>query len=386
MGRIDDPQSESKSEARILQLLREQGESSIAELARISGLGKATASRAIQSLRLRGLIEDTGDIFRRLPSGRAGQAIRIRPDVGLYLGIALARSDITIVITDAAKRVIDWERNPLSAAQGRQPPSINTVIGLADRLLSRSGSNRARLYGVGVAVAGPVNPRTGEISRSLLLPKEDGRTLQEELSDYFGKPVILDNDANCSALAELLWGNLNNHTTAVLLRLDRGVGGAIVHNGVVMRGHTGKAGDYGHIVYDPKGPYCQCGGRGCFERYLSISAAESDLGETIAAAGIRASCGDSIAIEGVRRQAVILGSLAAVVSRTVDPERILIGGGMLALGTRFLEGANEKLHSLNPAAPPIEAARAATALNGGLPNDEPALGAIGLLIRQEKSG
>lgn len=385
MDRIEQGQVESKSEARILQLLREQGESSIAELARISGLGKATASRAIQSLRQRGLVEDTGDEFRRLAAGRAGRAVRIRPDAGLYLGVALSAGGVTAVIADAAKRVIAWEREPVDSVRGDLLPNTASITRLADQILKNAGCDHKRLYGVGVSVAAPVDPRTGEIGHSVIVPEWTGRTPHKDLSTYFNKPVLLDNDANCSALAELLWGDLSGDTSAVLLRLDQGVGGAIVHKGEVLHGLTGRAGDYGHVTYDPHGPDCRCGGRGCFERYLSIPAVERDLGGTIAGLGARACSGNERARADVQGKGLILGALATVVSRTVDPERILIGGGLLALGPGLLEAANDRLHSLNPAAPEIERASAATVLDGGSLHDEPALGAIGLLIRQERS-
>ncbi|MCY1667639.1 ROK family transcriptional regulator [Rhizobium sp. SL86] len=384
MDRIVEEPVENKSEARILQLLREQGESSIAELSRISGLGKATASRAIQSLRMRGLVEDTGDEFRRLASGRPGRAVRIRPDVGLYLGISLSAGGVTAVVADAAKRVVAWERQQADSLDGTVPRATS-LADFAERMLERAGCDRKRLYGVGVSVAGPVDPRTGEVGNSVIIPQWTGSRPHEDLSAHFGKPVLLDNDANCSALAELLWGELNCNTTAVFLRLDQGIGGAIVHNGEVLHGRTGRAGDYGHVTYDPNGPECRCGGYGCFERYLSISSVESDLSATLAEIQVRTRSGDAAALEIVRHKGQILGSLAAVVSRTVDPDRILIGGGLLALGPGLLDAANERLHAINRTASKIETASAATVLEDGSLHDEPALGAIGLLIRQERS-
>jgi predicted NBD/HSP70 family sugar kinase len=378
-------QSESRSETRILQLLREQGESSVAELARISGLGKATASRAIQALRLRGIVEDTGAEFRTLSSGRAGRAVRIRPGAGLYLGVALNPGGVTAVLADAAKQVVAWDREPHSPERFGRPPKTTAITDFADRLLARAGCAHELLYGVGVAVAGPVDPTTGEIGPSVMVPEWAGSAPQKELSAHFGKPVLLDNDANCSALAELLWGDLGGDMTAVFLRLDQGVGGAIIHRGDVLHGHTGRAGDYGHVTYDPHGPDCRCGGRGCFERYLSMSAFEAEWGETTARLAARARAGDAAVLASVRLKGEILGSMATVISRTVDPDRILIGGGMLALGPLLLDAANDRLRRLNPSAPEIEAANAATVLDRGSLHDEPALGAIGLLIRQERS-
>jgi predicted NBD/HSP70 family sugar kinase len=116
-----------------------------------------------------------------------------------------------------------------------------------------------------------------------------------------------------------------------------------------------------------------------------MNAFEAEWGETTAKLAARAMAGDSAVLESVRLKGDILGSLAAVISRTVDPDRILIGGGMLALNPLLLDAANDRLSRLNPSAPRIEVANTATVLKGGSLHDEPALGAIGLLIRQERS-
>ncbi len=383
MDRMIKSAPENRSESKILQILREQGESSVAELARLSGLGKATASRAIQSLRQRGIVEDTGEDFRTQSAGRAGRAIRIRPDSGLYLGLAIEPGKVTAVIADAAKRVVAWRREEVlaEAAQGTAP--IGTVTRIAEAVLEDAQCDRDLLEGVGIAVAGPVDPRTGLIGSSVKVPEWTGSNLRAAFTDLLDKPVVLENDVNCAALAELLWGNLGAETSAVLLRLDQGVGGAIVQHGEVLTGHSGLAGNYGHVPYDLQGGApCRCGGRGCFEHYLSTASVTSRFGydtfeEVVSAVLAR----EPSAQAGLEETADILAQLAAIVSRTSDPERMLLGGALMRLGAPLLDLANIGLAKLNDRAPRLELATAATLLDGEKMSDEPALGAIGLLIR-----
>jgi len=194
----------------------------------------------------------------------------------------------------------------------------------------------------------------------------------------------MNNDVNCSALAELFWGRLTSDQTGVLLRMGYGVGGAIIHRGELMQGHGARAGDYGHIPYDPRGPECRCGGKGCYEKYLSISAIEKDLGDTIDRLRMRAESGDQKVLEAIRKRGHILGSLAAVVSRTVDPDVLIVAGEVVRLGGSFIAAANERLQALNRQAAPIQQANSRVTLQHGLFEDEPALGAIWALIRNEQ--
>lgn len=375
---------ESKSEARILQFLRENGESSIAELSRLTNLGKATASRAIRSLQARGLIEYTGGQYRTQNSGRAGRALRLRPETGLYLGIEVGFGVITIILANAAKHILACERHELPPAPIRLP-TLPYVTSISDEVLGRAGCDRDRLRGVGIAVAAPVDPQTGKIKRvSQDLDWAVGEPLRAFLN-HFRVPVMINNDVNCSALAELFWGRLTAEQTGVLLRMGRGVGGAIIHKGELIQGHGARAGDYGHIPFDPRGPECRCGGRGCYEKYLSNTAVEKDLGDTVDSLRQRAESGDQKVLQAIKERGHILGCLAAVVSRTVDPDMLLVGGKVAGLGTSFLTAANERLHALNQQAAKIQLASSATIVQQGLLQDEPALGAIGMLIRNDRS-
>ena len=372
-----------KSEARILQVLREHGESSIADLSRLTGLGRATAFRAIHSLHARGVIEYTGHEHRTRSSGRPGKALRLRPNTGLYLGIEVGFGEITAVLVDAAKQVVACRRHQFSSGPKRLP-TFSYVTSVADQLIDQVGGDPGTLRGVGIAVAAPVDPKTGKIKR---ISQDLDWAVTEPMrafSTHFRAPVLMNNDVNCSALAELFWGRLTSDQTGVLLRMGYGVGGAIIHRGELMQGHGARAGDYGHIPYDPRGPECRCGGKGCYEKYLSISAIEKDLGDTIDRLRMRAESGDQKVLEAIRKRGHILGSLAAVVSRTVDPDVLIVAGEVVRLGGSFIAAANERLQALNRQAAPIQQANSRVTLQHGLFEDEPALGAIWALIRNEQ--
>lgn len=370
---------------RLLQVLREDGESSVTELARRTGLGKATASRLVKLLREAGLIEETGDDFRVHSAGRAGRSLRIKPDTALYLGLHIGARFVTAVVTDAAKRVLGWVQDPVPPI-GVTPDSVLALTcEAADRALLAAGCVSGSLSGVALAVAGPVDPRTGAIANSVPLPALRDVDPRPILAAHLGQPVVMENDAACALLAELLWGDVTVHDSAVLLRIGAGIGGAVLQQGNLVHGNSGRAGSFGHISYRPDGIPCRCGSRGCYERYLNAQDVLSHVGaprglhrlEDIA---VRAQTDPAVAAELAAR-GEILGHLAMVVSRTIDPGRILVGGDMTALGPIFLETASKTLKTLNAAAPGLELATSGCLLNPANERDEPALGAVGLLLK-----
>ncbi|QYZ69607.1 ROK family transcriptional regulator [Neotabrizicola shimadae] len=379
----------ARSERRVLQLLRERGETSMAELARISGLGKATVSRAVAALRQGGLIEETGADFRTAQAGRAGRAIRLRPDSGLSIGLAIGPEAITGVLADAAKQV----RAHLVIPARPSEPEEGVALAAAaiEAILKEAGADRTALDGIGIAVGAPVVPGSRVLGPSSLAPAWEGCAIVDGLEARFGLPVYLDNESNCSALAEVLWGDGAAGGSFAFLKFDLGVGGAIVLNGTLHRGRSGRAGEFGHLCHDPNGPPCACGGRGCYEQYLSVRS----LLERVAAAGgpadldtvlALANAGDPAILEVAAQMGRLAGDLVVQVALAMDPDRFLLSGNVTLLGDAFVQALNQRLHDRLAGAGSVTVGRAARVLSAGLAVDEPALGAAGLVTMAGNAG
>ena len=133
------------------------------------------------------------------------------------------------------------------------------------------------LSGVGVSAAGLVD-RAGERVRfAAHLPWRDA-PVRARLEERIGAPVVLDNDANCAAHAELVAGALRGVSSALLVTVGTGIGGAVVLDGRVVRGANGMAGEFGHVQVVPGRAGCECGLRGCWEQYCSGRALERSCG------------------------------------------------------------------------------------------------------------
>lgn len=385
--------ADTRPAARIVQVLRERGALSSAELARISGLGKATISRAVSELRRSGVLIDAGRSLRseRLAQGRPGNELKLNPEAGVCIGIAIGPRDLHAVLADVSHAVLGFRSSALDLDYAPQA-GIAAAREMVAELLSTTGLSGDRVLGIGVAVGGPVHPESGKVSRSSLIPAWTGIPIGKVFQQAFNRPVFVDNEANCCALAEIMWGAAAGHSDVLYLKLDQGVGGAVIVNGNVSRGVSGGAGEFGHITFDANGPFCRCGNRGCYELYAAGPVLLRQLGSihgpdlTVAKIIEMAKGGDT----GCRRAIVDIGTtagqLAALLCNAFNPERVIVGGELSTAGEILFDslkasfGKHVLLRELPDGSGGTEIVPGTSAAN------EPALGAIGLVLKHLGQG
>jgi glucokinase len=204
-----------------------------------------------------------------------------------------------------------------------------------------------------IAVPGTVNVAEGLVVQAPNVPSLDGFRLRAALQSEFKWPVILENDGNAAAIGEMWRGAGQGYRTIICVTLGTGVGGGIILDGKLWRGADGSAGEIGHIGVDPfAGVPCTCGSQGCLEVYASATAIVRMTRETVAhypnsvlhhiedltsekvyRAGKE---GDELALEVFRRMGVYLGIGLASLINLLNPEVIVVGGG-LANGWELFE-------------------------------------------------
>jgi glucokinase len=228
---------------------------------------------------------------------------------------------------------------------------------------------------IGVSFGGPVNPEKGQILLSHHVPGWENFPLREHLQAAIKAPVYIDNDANAAALGEWrfgagvlpprLWPLYVSRVSSLLyVTVSTGVGSGFVGEGQVWRGVNRLAGEIGHIVLDPNGPQCVCGKRGCVEALASGPSIarqvqerlvanpragqilrdlmQGDL-EAITAARVAhaADEGDEVALEALAISAQALGRGLGIAINLINPERIVLGGGVIKSGERYVEMVRE---------------------------------------------
>lgn len=220
------------------------------------------------------------------------------------------------------------------------------IARLVDDALAGSG-HRGRPDAVGLSAAGFVDASGGTVAFAPHLPWRDA-PVRDRLGARWGVPVALENDATCAMVAESVHGAARGRDSAVLLTLGTGIGGGLVSGGQVVRGAGGMAGEFGHMCVEPVGRPCPCGGRGCWEQYCSgrallrearerWGAAPSCLevecggdparltGQQVTAAARR---GDAFALSVVATVATWLAHGVSNLVAVLDPEVVLVGGGL----------------------------------------------------------
>lgn len=260
-------------------------------------------------------------------------------------------------------------------------PTPDGGDGLVDTLLALAGDLDPEATTIGVGVPGLVD-RAGTLHMGPHLRRMHDVALAALLTERSGRITVVDNDANCHALAEHASGAARGHDEALVVTLGTGIGAGIITGGHLLRGANGFAGEPGHMVVDPNGPPCPCGKRGCWERFasgtglgrLARDAAEAgrldavvDLaggdpeavrGEHVTAAA-RGGDADAQAVLGDLGYWVALG-LANLVN-VLDPAVIVIGGGLVEAADLLLPEVRSRFADLVMAGErrplvPIEAA------------------------------
>ena len=263
----------------------------------------------------------------------------------LRFGFDIGGTNIAAGVLDEQNRLIAKDSLKFPRGQGT-PEVIETCARLYRSILDVSGIGDERIAGVGVAVPGSVDTRTGTVIDAHNLGFHH-TLLEALLKDRLQKPVRLINDADAAALAELRIGALNGTRTAVLITIGTGIGGGLILNGELFVGGRGNGTEPGHMILRNGGLLCTCGVNGCAEVYCSATRLERD-GAPLGILGTRALIdaarnGDPAAKRVFDAFIDDLGSYLASIVNLLDPERIAIGGGVCGAGDFLLDPLRENV-------------------------------------------
>jgi glucokinase len=246
---------------------------------------------------------------------------------------------------------------------------VDEIVRLTEQLLRTSNLDKSKITGIGLGIAGHVHSEQGIVLTNSNLPNWDCYPLRDTLKTRLGLPVIIDNDANCAALGEYRFGAGRGAKDMCYVTFSTGCGMGIVINGKLHRGATGTAGEIGHTVVNPDGPLCSCGKRGCLMSYACgmaldkmardcIQCGEETLlrsmcgdcpehvkAETIAEAAMQ---GDPAALRLLNTAGKFFGIGLSTIVQIINPDTIVIGGGLVHIGPLLLEpcikSLNENIH------------------------------------------
>lgn len=271
--------------------------------------------------------------------------------IKIRVGVDLGGTKMLIILADEEGRELFQKKFPSRATEGPAVILEHLLICLAE-LLQEKGLSFREIEGIGLCIAGFYNKKTGMMFSSPNLPGWECFPLEQELKRIFSCPLVVENDANAAAYGEYRLGAGRGRGDMVKITLGTGIGGGLVLGGKLYRGSNGFAGEIGHIPLLPHGPLCGCGRRGCLETLASGTAIAREGKELLrtgrktllremvgAVEELEASHifkaageGDEEAAKIVERAAYFLGLGLAIVTGILNPELIVLGGGVAAFG------------------------------------------------------
>lgn len=308
-----------------------------ADLASLTGLTKASVSSLVAELADSGLVTESG-------ATRDGE--RGRPGVGLELSAGRGVVGMEINVDYISAGVLDLggtlraHRTLECGNRGQPPGSVMALLaGLVSDVAAEAALAGIEILGGVLAVPGLVDTATGTVSSA---PNLHWREVTLELDGLLpAAPLgtVLHNEANCAALGELWYGHGLDFQDYLFVSGEVGVGGGLVIGSRLFSGPRGQAGEVGHVVVEPSGPACSCGGRGCLETFAGQEAIFSEAGIAPGAASVRLTdlaerlvAGDAAATSAVERAGHYLGIAAASTARLMNLSAVVLGGHFTRMG------------------------------------------------------
>lgn len=310
-----------------------------------------------------------------------------------YFGIDIGGTAVKLGIVDETGKVLCKGEQSVNF-DGYQTPVLDTVRKAAKEFLTAQAIPVESLSGIGVSATGQIDSRKGIVAGTCgNFPNYIGSPIKAALEQDFGLPVTVANDANCMTLGEVWVGGAQGYTDVIGVTLGTGVGGGIVVEGKLLHGAHGSGAEIGHLVLnrDETVP-CNCGKRGCVEQYCSatgiVRLAKRHLDSTDAPSSLRTlknltckdifdagKAGDKEALIILDRYYAYMGEFLGDVCTTVDPEVVVIGGGVSKAGQVLIDGIIPYFHKYV-----FHAASGARFTLASLGNDAGAYGAFKLAL------
>jgi predicted NBD/HSP70 family sugar kinase len=355
--RRSDPDGPRPLADAMLRLIWREQRISRAGIAQRAELSRSTVSEVVSEILPTGLVAEVG--LGKSRGGRRPVLLEFQDDACVILGVEMGGAHVGAALTDLRGKVLAWEEREHPVRT--DPDGTRALIAeLAQACLDNGVRDGRPLVGIGVALPSPYDPAHPDELSTIVLPEWGGRLGLESLSDRYGVPLMVDNDANLGALAEQWWGAGREVADFAYIKVATGIGSGHIMGGEIYRGATGVAGEIGHTAIDPQGKPCICGLRGCLVTMIGTPAlldrAEELLGEHPESAlaghefGIRdleeaALNGDAVAVQVAQEAAGNLGIVVAGLLNLLNPSMVIVGGDLAGLGELLLVPLRETARS-----------------------------------------
>jgi glucokinase len=273
----------------------------------------------------------------------------------LYGGIDLGGTKILVLVADEGGQVLGQARVATEASQGVDGV-IGRLVEATRTAAADAGTEVSGLRAVGISAPGPVDTDDGVITDPPNLPGWHNVPLSRVMGERLGRPVVLENDANCQGIAEHEFGAGVGYRHMVFVTVSTGIGGGVILNNELFAGTSGAAGEFGHLAVAVDGPVCGAGHIGCLEAFASGTAIANRAKELIAAGLLPRTAriaehnppldaedvfrageeGEAEAAAIIERAGRYLGIGLASIINMLNPQAIVLGGGLMNMGEKIM--------------------------------------------------
>jgi N-acetylglucosamine repressor len=313
------------NESLVLRAIRQHGPSTRGELSQHMGVTFPTVAKAVGSLLDARLLEEFDDVMTG--PGRPAKRLRLSKESAQVVGLTVDVQQCEVAAAGFDGAVREDAPQPFTT-----PRSYEALLDAVVQRVKPLGSEDAPILCVGISVVGLVDYRQQEVRLAASLPFLNGKKLGRDLSRRLGVDCALVHDSHALCLAEYVYGEASNLDSFVVLEMSTGIGMGAMVNNMFVTGHSGFAGEIGHVPVMPDGPECRCGRRGCLETVASEWALlerlakehgrKLDFDAMIAAAR----GGDKLVRSELERLAKYLAVALAYVVNVFDPQCVFING------------------------------------------------------------
>ncbi|HVT79609.1 MAG TPA: ROK family transcriptional regulator [Phycisphaerae bacterium] len=332
----------------ILRTIKDRGSISRTDLQQVTGLSWGTITNTTRELLERNFIREEGATASK--AGRKPMRLALNPARHSLIGVEITPELVRCLAMNLAGDTLWYETAPVSGSD--EPEAI--LDHTADIVRRGLSAVSARLcLGIGVAVPGTLDVKTGAVVRAPRLPKWSNVPVRDRLQAKLNSAIRIERIANCLAIAERWFGAAGDAEEILCVKIGEGVGMGVLINGEIFRGGQGMAAEFGHITIDPDGPACACGDRGCVEAYCSAPAilhhARSLAAGPDAAATVKsveelaalAGNNNAAALATFERMGKVLGIGVANAIDLFNPALVVLSGKSAA-AEQFFMGALQK--------------------------------------------
>lgn len=353
--RVDQTVINTMNKRTVLNVIRERGQINKAEISRIVGLSIPTIMRLTDELIDKKLIRETGK--GRSTGGKPPLMLEFAYDSYFIIGVDIGTTNIRTIAMDLASNILCEIDSPTIATDDSYN-LIKRLISVIGQVISNVTMPKSNLLGIGLGMPGLLDSNAGKV---LFSPhfKWENVDLIGPIKAHFSLPVYIINVTRAMALGEKWFGSAKGVNNFMCINLGYGIGSAIVIDGEIYTGGSDSSGELGHMTLEKNGPQCKCGNYGCLEILASANAmskkaaylieqGEVSMIQDFAGGNIQnidaknifdaAKEGDRLAKEIVREAIEYIGIAIANVVNFIDPELIILEGGVAKSGDILLNG------------------------------------------------